>query len=102
MSAPPGSPPIAPPTPEQQAALILASIDKGATIGVAYLGVAISAMYVSSIVDIESVGSRSSCRIYGVTCIQTFQYYRSEKARADMTFLRFIVCVFTLLLFFAC
>ncbi|KAI0706365.1 hypothetical protein C8Q76DRAFT_749326 [Earliella scabrosa] len=29
--------------------------------------------------------------IYGVTCIQTFQYYRSEKARADVTFLRFIV-----------
>ena len=64
MSAPPGSPPIAPPTPEQQAALILASIVKGATIGVAYLGVAISAMYVPSVVARRRlVGSRLSCNV---------------------------------------
>ncbi|KAI0706352.1 hypothetical protein C8Q76DRAFT_749278 [Earliella scabrosa] len=66
------------PTEEEQAKAILAAIDKGATIGVAYLGVAISSM------------------IYGVTCIQTFQYYRSEKAKTDMSFLRAIVRSLTL------
>ena len=36
--------PMPMPTEEEQAKAILAAIDKGATIGVAYLGVAISSM----------------------------------------------------------
>lgn len=73
------STPTSPPSAADQAALILASIDKGSTIGVVYLGVAISSM------------------VYGVTCIQTFQYYRSAKAKVDMSFLRVIVGLLWLL-----
>ncbi|KAI8969879.1 hypothetical protein BD414DRAFT_540897 [Trametes punicea] len=54
-------------------ALILSQIKLGPTIGVAYLGVAISSA------------------IYGVTCIQTFQYFRSPKSITDMLFLKLIV-----------
>ncbi len=42
------STPTSPPSAADQAALILASIDKGSTIGVVYLGVAISSMSVLS------------------------------------------------------
>ncbi|KAI0363891.1 hypothetical protein BV20DRAFT_957382 [Pilatotrama ljubarskyi] len=59
--------------PQDIDALILSQIQLGPTIGVAYLGVAISST------------------IYGITCIQTFQYYRSPKGRADRALLRFIV-----------
>ncbi|KAM5544663.1 hypothetical protein V8D89_001561 [Ganoderma adspersum] len=48
-----------------EAALILASLNCGGTIGVVNIGVSISAM------------------IYEITCIQTFQYYHSEKSKDD-------------------
>ncbi|TBU47723.1 hypothetical protein BD309DRAFT_855387 [Dichomitus squalens] len=54
-------------------AVLLAQINKGGTIGVGYLGVVASSM------------------VYGVTCIQTFQYYRSERAKTDGFWLHGIV-----------
>ncbi|KAI0759683.1 hypothetical protein BD413DRAFT_270492 [Trametes elegans] len=59
--------------PADESALILSQIQLGPTIGVAYIGVALSSA------------------IYGVTCIQTFQYFRSPRASSDMSLLKFIV-----------
>ncbi|KAJ8463958.1 hypothetical protein ONZ51_g9912 [Trametes cubensis] len=61
--------------PADEAALILSQIQLGPTIGVTYLGVAISSA------------------IYGVTCIQTFQYFRSPMRSSDATFLKLVVSV---------
>ncbi|KAM5544667.1 hypothetical protein V8D89_001565 [Ganoderma adspersum] len=57
----------------EEAALILANVDLNGTMGIAYIGGAIS------------------CMIYGVTCIQTFHYFRSQQAKADAWYLRNIV-----------
>ncbi|KAI8969883.1 hypothetical protein BD414DRAFT_502460 [Trametes punicea] len=65
--------------PQDINAEILSQIELGPTIGVTYLGVAIS------------------CMIYGVTCIQTFQYYRSPKGITDTLFLKLIVIALWLL-----
>ncbi|TBU57595.1 hypothetical protein BD310DRAFT_880532 [Dichomitus squalens] len=61
-------------------AVLLAQINKGGTIGVGYLGVVASSM------------------VYGVTCIQTLQYYRSERAKTDGFWLHGIVRVESLIL----
>ncbi|KAI0636109.1 hypothetical protein C8Q77DRAFT_616362 [Trametes polyzona] len=65
--------------PPDENALILSQLALGPTIGVAYLGVAISSA------------------VYGITCIQTFQYYRSPRGSADTPFLRFIVLILWML-----
>ncbi|KAJ3008837.1 hypothetical protein NUW54_g3004 [Trametes sanguinea] len=59
--------------PEDINALILSQIQLGPTIGVGYLGVAISSA------------------IYGVTCIQTFHYFRSPRLSSDKLLLKIIV-----------
>ncbi|TBU25816.1 hypothetical protein BD311DRAFT_798720 [Dichomitus squalens] len=46
-------------------AALLAHLNKGSTIGVGFLGVIASSI------------------VYGVTCMQTFQYYRSPRAKTD-------------------
>ncbi|TBU53298.1 hypothetical protein BD310DRAFT_981196 [Dichomitus squalens] len=56
-----------------EASLILSKINRGGTIGVVNIGVAMSAM------------------VYGVTCIQTFQYYRSAKSKEDSLFIKALV-----------
>ncbi|TBU39975.1 hypothetical protein BD309DRAFT_378812 [Dichomitus squalens] len=56
-----------------EAALVLSKINRGGTIGVVKIGVAFSAM------------------VYGVTCIGTFQYYRSAKSREDSWFIKTLV-----------
>ncbi|KAI0833794.1 hypothetical protein BC628DRAFT_1414532 [Trametes gibbosa] len=58
---------------------ILSQLALGPTIGVAYLGVAISSA------------------VYGITCIQTFQYYRSPRGSTDVPFLRLIVLILWML-----
>nr|VWO95733.1 Spa2 [Ganoderma boninense] len=55
-------------------------IDLGSTLGVTFIGVAVSSM------------------IYGCTCLQTFNYYRSSRAKADNAFLRALKQVALLLL----
>ncbi|PIL33640.1 hypothetical protein GSI_04263 [Ganoderma sinense ZZ0214-1] len=55
------------------AAFSLAGIDLGSTLGVTFLGVALSSM------------------IYGITCLQTFIYYRSPRAKTDGAILRSLV-----------
>ncbi|KAI0759696.1 hypothetical protein BD413DRAFT_722215 [Trametes elegans] len=52
------------------AALILSKISLGGTLGVMFLGVCVSSM------------------LYGVTCLQTFMYYRSTKGKSDGSFFR--------------
>ncbi|KAM5543559.1 hypothetical protein V8D89_002810 [Ganoderma adspersum] len=46
---------------------------RGATIGVGYLGVVFTSV------------------VYGITCIQTFQYYRSPRARTDSALIKGLV-----------
>ncbi|KAI0046883.1 hypothetical protein FA95DRAFT_1559648 [Auriscalpium vulgare] len=58
---------------------ILASFDRGGTIGVAYLGIAISSMF------------------YGVTCIQSFHYFRSANLGQNTTVLNALVTTLLLL-----
>ncbi|EIW57859.1 uncharacterized protein TRAVEDRAFT_65494 [Trametes versicolor FP-101664 SS1] len=58
---------------------IVSQLQRGPTIGVAYIGVAISSA------------------LYGVTCIQTFQYYRTPRGRIDTRLLRLMVIVLWLL-----
>ncbi|KIP03756.1 hypothetical protein PHLGIDRAFT_37268 [Phlebiopsis gigantea 11061_1 CR5-6] len=58
---------------------ILSQMHRGNTIGVAYLGVAISAM------------------MYGVTCCQTFYYYRSAKGQSDPWYLKTLVAILLVL-----
>ncbi|PIL33603.1 hypothetical protein GSI_04226 [Ganoderma sinense ZZ0214-1] len=53
--------------------LLFVRIDLGSTLGVTFLGVAVSSM------------------IYGFTCLQTFNYYHSSRAKADNAFLRCLV-----------
>ncbi|RDX51317.1 hypothetical protein OH76DRAFT_324658 [Lentinus brumalis] len=61
------------------AAEILDNLDRGGTIGVGYLGVVFSSL------------------IYGITCIQTFQYFNSPKGRSDRAYLRvFVILVWIL------
>lgn len=62
-----------------QDTLILAALDLGSTIGVAFIGVAISSM------------------AYGVTCCQTFYYYRSNRGRADPWYYKTLVAVLLIL-----
>ncbi|KAI0630553.1 hypothetical protein C8Q77DRAFT_1133824 [Trametes polyzona] len=59
--------------PTDENALILSQITLGPHIGVTYIGVAISSM------------------VYGITCIQSFQYYRSRRSATDTLFLRITV-----------
>ncbi|CDO77814.1 hypothetical protein BN946_scf184722.g6 [Trametes cinnabarina] len=65
--------------PEDINALILSQVELGPTTGVGYLGVAISSM------------------IYGVTCIQTFHYFRSPRCGNDTTYLKSVVVALWLL-----
>ncbi|KAL1949743.1 hypothetical protein VTO73DRAFT_8624 [Trametes versicolor] len=58
---------------------IISQLQRGPTIGVAYIGVAISSA------------------LYGVTCIQTFQYYRTPRGRIDTRLLRLMVLVLWIL-----
>ncbi|PIL23076.1 hypothetical protein GSI_14384 [Ganoderma sinense ZZ0214-1] len=46
---------------------------RGATIGVGYLGVVFTSV------------------VYGITCIQSFQYYRSPRAKTDVPLIKFLV-----------
>ncbi|KAM5541666.1 hypothetical protein V8D89_004647 [Ganoderma adspersum] len=46
---------------------------RGDTIGVGYLGVVFTSV------------------IYGITCIQSFQYYRSPRAQTDITLIKYLV-----------
>ncbi|KAM5537993.1 hypothetical protein V8D89_008469 [Ganoderma adspersum] len=57
------------------AAFTLAGIDLGSTLGVTFLGVALSSM------------------IYGITCLQTFIYYWSVRAKMDGIPLRSLVAI---------
>ncbi|KAJ3550486.1 hypothetical protein NM688_g5067 [Phlebia brevispora] len=61
------------------AALMLAEINIGATVGVGYLGVAFASM------------------LYGITCVQTYNYYQSSKSRSDQPTLKWLVAVLLLL-----
>ncbi|KAM5543085.1 hypothetical protein V8D89_003469 [Ganoderma adspersum] len=54
---------------------LVGRIDLGSTLGVTFLGVAVSSM------------------IYGITCLQTFNYYRSSRAKADTPSLRSLVAI---------
>ncbi|PIL32260.1 hypothetical protein GSI_05505 [Ganoderma sinense ZZ0214-1] len=62
-----------------ETAFLLAHLNRGGTIGVSLIGVAVSAM------------------IYGVTCIQTFQYYRSENYKEDQWIVKTLVPVLLVL-----
>ncbi|KAI1781925.1 hypothetical protein LXA43DRAFT_1105094 [Ganoderma leucocontextum] len=53
-------------------ATILAQLDKNSTIGIGYVGVVVSST------------------VYGITCVQTFQYYQSARAASDITLLRIL------------
>ncbi|KAI0759244.1 hypothetical protein BD413DRAFT_617914 [Trametes elegans] len=57
------------------AAVALSELSLGETLGVTFLGVCVSSM------------------LYGVTCLQTFSYYRSAKAQSDSNTLRSLVAV---------
>ncbi|KAI0047431.1 hypothetical protein FA95DRAFT_1606126 [Auriscalpium vulgare] len=58
---------------------VLAGFNRGGTIGVEYLGVVFSSI------------------LYGVSCLQTFQYSRSVKARSDVWWIKAMVLIlFTL------
>ncbi|PIL32214.1 hypothetical protein GSI_05459 [Ganoderma sinense ZZ0214-1] len=59
----------------EAAALILANVDLNGTMGIAYIGGVLS------------------CMVYGVTCIQTFHYFRSQQSRVDAWYLRNIVAL---------
>ncbi|KAI1783894.1 hypothetical protein LXA43DRAFT_1102026 [Ganoderma leucocontextum] len=63
----------------EEAALILANVDLNSTMGIALIGGAIS------------------CMIYGVTCIQTFHYFRSQQSKTDAWYLRNVVALLLLL-----
>ncbi|RDX44528.1 hypothetical protein OH76DRAFT_1486971 [Lentinus brumalis] len=52
---------------------ILSNLDRDGTLGMGYLGAVVSSL------------------IYGITCIQTFQYYRSPKGQGDPTYIRAFV-----------
>ncbi|TBU47719.1 hypothetical protein BD309DRAFT_1016136 [Dichomitus squalens] len=58
---------------------ILAQLDKGSTIGISFIGAVASSM------------------VYGVTCVQTFHYYRSPRVKTDQLWLRCTVLVLWLL-----
>ncbi|TBU57590.1 hypothetical protein BD310DRAFT_928988 [Dichomitus squalens] len=60
-------------------AALLAHLNKGSTIGVGFLGVIASSI------------------VYGVTCMQTFQYYRSPRAKTDNRPLFYMVLVLWIL-----
>ncbi|KAI0649655.1 hypothetical protein C8Q79DRAFT_939773 [Trametes meyenii] len=64
---------------DSEGAAILANLNRGGTIGVGYIGVAITSI------------------VYGITCIQTFQYFMSPKAASDSYLLRGMVLVLWLL-----
>ena len=80
----------------------LPKVDLGPTLGVGYIGVSISSMYVMlrtrSHHCISFAHARSCPRqprsIYGVACLQTFQYYLSSKAKTDRKELHVLVRVF--------
>ncbi|KAI0759675.1 hypothetical protein BD413DRAFT_595732 [Trametes elegans] len=65
--------------PPDENALILSQLSLASTIGIGYIGVALSSM------------------IYGVTCIQTFQYFRTPRASADIWYLKLTVIALWLL-----
>ncbi|KAI0718565.1 hypothetical protein C8T65DRAFT_827520 [Cerioporus squamosus] len=52
---------------------LLGNLDRNGTLGMGYLGAVVSAL------------------IYGITCIQTFQYYRSPKSQGDPSYIRAFV-----------
>ncbi|KAI0047428.1 hypothetical protein FA95DRAFT_1606123 [Auriscalpium vulgare] len=54
---------------------VLAAFNRGGTIGVEYLGVVFSSI------------------LYGVSCLQMFQYFRSEKARSDVWWIKAMVVI---------
>ncbi|KAI0771280.1 hypothetical protein BD413DRAFT_476020 [Trametes elegans] len=58
---------------DSESAEILASLNRGGTIGVGYLGVTFTSI------------------VYGITCIQTFQYYMSPKSATDPRILRMML-----------
>ncbi|RPD53748.1 hypothetical protein L227DRAFT_658045 [Lentinus tigrinus ALCF2SS1-6] len=57
------------------ASQMLDGLDRNGTIGMGYLGVVVSSL------------------IYGVTCVQSFHYYRSPKGQGDPMYLRLFVLV---------
>ena len=85
----------------EEAALILANVDLNGTMGIAYIGGTISCMYAPPpflrTSGVRSQRCSAADRIYGVTCIQTFHYFRSQQAKADAWYLRNIVSVMMLL-----
>ena len=80
----------------EEAALILANVDLNGTLGITYIGGAISCMYVPCFLrTLRALNEASSgadiARIYGVTCIQTFHYFRSHRSETDGWYLRSVV-----------
>jgi len=55
--------------------VLAAAVTRDSTIGVGYLGVAVASM------------------VYGITCVQAFQYYRSPRATSDPAIVRYLVLV---------
>lgn len=73
-------------------AALFQEISLGGTLGVTFLGVCVSSMCVSFIHTHRLYAlMRGQRRLYGVTCLQTFTYYRSLKAKTDGWLLRSLV-----------
>ena len=87
----------------EEAALILANLDLNGTLGIAYLGAVISCMYVPHLISASGAPLNAGlfwggymARIYGVTCIQTFHYFRSHQSKTDGWHLRSVVGIVVL------
>ena len=79
---------------EASSATVLAVLDRGGTIGMGYLGVSFSSMCVfcagMCLWRLLIISVRWN-RMYGLTCLQTFQYYRSDMTESDLLFTRYFV-----------
>ena len=91
----------------EEAALILANLDLNGTLGIAYLGAVISCMYVPQLISTSHAPLNAApfwgghaARIYGVTCIQTFHYFRSHQSKTDGWHLRSVVGIVVLVVSF--
>ena len=65
----------------------------GATIGITYIALVLSLMYVLHLAsDKEALPTLIAIHsLYGVTCCQTFNYYRSLRSQADTWILKLVV-----------
>ena len=73
--------------------LKLIGVDIGATIGLVYFALVLSLMYVLHLPsDKEALLTPIVIHsLYGVTCCQTFNYYRSLRSQADTWILKLVV-----------